>query len=192
MKNPKENIDWTIITMRNHHQHYNEVRPDSFLTLLYPLKLFNSSSEFWPSYKSITREKKSNVWIALSMLSMSNGAVVVLARQTTASVRLRRCCTDMGSRCASKIQFWNGNENSTFNVCRKSCWQIFVLAAIVEYSDPDLVFSEDDMGPAASSGDSVATPTGLKTIVLTLYLNVRSFTFHCVWSTQIVECGKQI
>jgi len=44
--------------MRNHHQHYNEVRPDSFLTLLYPLKLFNSSSEFWPSYKSITREKK--------------------------------------------------------------------------------------------------------------------------------------
>ena len=78
---------------------------------------------------------------------------------------------------------------STFNICGKSCWQIFVLAAIVEYSDPNLVFGEDYMRPAASSGYSVATPTGLKTIVLSLYLNVRSLTFDCVWSTQIVECG---
>lgn len=58
MKNPEENIDWTTTITTRIHQHYNEVRPDSFLTLLYPLKLFNSSSEFWPSYKSITRRKK--------------------------------------------------------------------------------------------------------------------------------------
>ena len=67
----------------------------------------------------------------------------------------------------------------TFNISIESCWEILSFSPIIKDRDSDLIPGKDDIGSGSSLGHSVATPLGLKPIVLPLNGNVGSNTVDC-------------